>query len=258
MFQETLEAMKIMGFTEEEQICENCYQHCIQDIYLQVTLHRDANAEVNSVQNNHFAKLICVYERDSFSLDSPTYPKRDYWVEASSINSNDHLKPFFRTFQQLAWKCCKIIWFIFERKGTGSNSSYVLTDSEKREIKTKSTKQQLNCLKNVGLPEPSTCTAFTSQCFRECAGPWDANCHVPSDTWWQEQRPPVALEQLQQQSTSLTCISDRGIALASLEGGAAGHCSALLPLLAWAAAFSTAAAALSISLSEPLWFHALK
>lgn len=78
MFQETLEAMKIMGFTEEEQICENCYQHCIQDIYLQVTLHRDANAEVNSVQNNHFAKLICVYERDSFSLDSPTYPKRDY------------------------------------------------------------------------------------------------------------------------------------------------------------------------------------
>lgn len=69
MFQETLEAMKIMGFTDEEQTCENCYQHCIQDIqvytdiqdiHLQVTLHRDANAEVNSVQNNHFAKLICL------------------------------------------------------------------------------------------------------------------------------------------------------------------------------------------------------
>lgn len=50
MFQETLEAMKIMGFTDEEQIGENCCQHYIQHIQLQVTLHRDANAEVNSVQ----------------------------------------------------------------------------------------------------------------------------------------------------------------------------------------------------------------
>lgn len=94
--------------------------------YIDMQMH-----EVNSVQNNHFAKLICVYERKYFSLVLPTYPKRDYWVQASSINSNDHLKPFFRTFQQLAWKICKIIWFIFERNGTGSNSSYVLTFQRK-------------------------------------------------------------------------------------------------------------------------------
>lgn len=77
MFQETLEAMKIMGFTDEEQTGENCYQHCIQDTHLQVTLHTGANAEVNSVQNNHFAKLISVYEREYFSLEPPTSPKRN-------------------------------------------------------------------------------------------------------------------------------------------------------------------------------------
>lgn len=78
MFQETLEAMKIMGFTDEEQTCKNCCQHCIQHLHLQVTPHGDANAEVNSVQNNHSVKLICVYKREYFSLKSPTYPKRDY------------------------------------------------------------------------------------------------------------------------------------------------------------------------------------
>lgn len=58
------------------------------------------------------------------------------------------------------------------------------SDSEKREIKT--TKLSWKCG-----PETSTCTAFTSQCCWECAGPSDANCPVPSDTWWQKQRPPL-------------------------------------------------------------------
>lgn len=40
MFQETLEAMTIMGFTEEEQTCKNCYQDCI----LQVVIYTDPNA----------------------------------------------------------------------------------------------------------------------------------------------------------------------------------------------------------------------
>lgn len=71
---------------------------------------------------------------------------------------------------------------------------------------------------------PSSCPAFTSQRCWECCRPSDGNYHVPSDTWWQKQRPPIAwaLQQLQKR-TSLTCISDPWMlsktpALVSLDG----------------------------------------
>lgn len=59
MFLETLEAMKIMGFTEEEQTGENCQHDCIQGTHLQVMLHRDASTQrlilsrIITLQNMH-------------------------------------------------------------------------------------------------------------------------------------------------------------------------------------------------------------
>lgn len=54
-------------------------------------------------------------------------------------------------------------------------------------------KQQLNCLENVGLPEtPIQLPSFHLPVLLGVYRPSDGNYHVPSDTWWQKQRPPIA------------------------------------------------------------------